>query len=306
MELTAMKATVEQLRSEYAFSERHACQLIGLAVSTYRYQPCQSDAPLREQLRELAQEKPRYGYRRLHVLLRRAGVIANHKRVWRVYHESGLSVKRRKRKRLVRVGRSQEAVSAPNQEWALDFVSDRLATGRSVRVLSVVDAFTRECIALEADTSFASRRVTRVLDGALKDRERPQRIRCDNGPELTSRHFLAWCIENRIDLHHIQPGRPMQNGHVESFHGKLRDECLNTSWFRNLFDARRRIAAWKREYNEHRPHSSLRYRTPSEFARDVTSPSTLPNNRSGEDLSMQPFGRASLGIDRPSHSAVRI
>ena len=196
-----MKATVEQLRSEYAFSERHACQLIGLAVSTYRYQPCKSDAPLREQLVELAQEKPRYGYPRLHVLLRRAGVIANHKRVWRVYHEAGLSVKRRKRKRLVRVGRSQVAVSAPNQEWALDFVSDRLATGRSVRLLSVVDAFTRECIALEADTSFASRRVTRVLDGALQDRARPQRIRCDNGPELTSRHFLAWCIENRISCH---------------------------------------------------------------------------------------------------------
>ena len=230
-----MKATVEQLRSEYAFSERHSCQLIGLAVSTYRYEPCKNDAPLREQLRELAQEKPRYGYRRLHVLLRRAGVIANHKRVWRVYHEAGLSVKRRKRKRLVRVGRPQEAVSAPNQEWALDFVSDRLATGRSVRVLSVVDAFTRECIALEADTSFASRRVTRVLEAALKHRAWPQRIRCD----------------------------------------------------------------------EHRPHSSLRYRTPSEFARDVTSPSTLPNNRSGEDLSMRPFGRASLGIDRLSHSAVR-
>ena len=300
-----MKATVEHLRSEYAFSERHACQLVGLAGSTYRYQPCKNDAALREQLQELAQEKPRYGYRRLHVLLQTAGVMANHKRVWRVYHAAGLSVKRRRRKRLVRVGRPQEAVSAPNQEWALDFVSDRLATGRSVRILSVVDTFTRECIALEADTSFASRRVTRVLEAAFTHRPRPQRIRCDNGPELTSRHFLAWCIDHRIDLHHIQPGRPMQNGHVESFHGKLRDECLNTSWFGNLFDARRRIAAWKREYNEHRPHSSLGYRTPSEFARDVTSPSTLPDNRSGEGLSMQPFGRASLGIDRLSHSAVR-
>jgi putative transposase len=300
-----MKATVEQLRSEYAFSEGRACRLIGLAVSTYRYQQCRNDTSLRERLVALAREKPRYGYRRLHVLLLRAGTIANHKRVWRVYHEAGLSVKRRKRKRLVRVGRPCEAVSAPNQEWALDFASDRLATGRSLRVLSVVDAFTRECIALEVDSGFASPRVTRVLDAALARRAWPQRIRCDNGPELTSRHFLAWCIERQIDLRHIQPGRPMQNGHVESFHGKLRDECLNTSWFRNLFDARRRIAAWKREYNQQRPHSSLQYQTPAEFARRVTSPSTLSENRSGATTSRQPFGLPSLGLDLASHSAVR-
>lgn len=237
-----MKATVERLRSEYAFSERRACQLTGLAVSTYRYQPRRDDASLCE-LIALAKEKPRYGYRRLHVLLLHAGTLANHKRVWRVYHEAGLSVKRRKRQRLGRVGRPCETVSAPNQEWALDFASDRLATGRSLRVLSVVDAFTRECIALEADTGFASRRVTRVLDDALTRRAWPQRIRCDNGPEFTSRHFLAWCIDRRIDLCHIQPGRPMQNGHVESFHGKLRHECLNTSWFRNLFDAQQKITA---------------------------------------------------------------
>lgn len=300
-----MKATVEQLRSQYAFSERRACRLVGLAVSTYRYQSSRNDTSLREQLVTLARDKPRYGYRRLHVLLLRAGMIVNHKRVWRVYHEAGLSVKRRKRKRLVRVGQPLEPVSAPNQEWALDFSSDRLATGRSLRVLSVIDAFTRECIALEVDTGFASRRVTRVLEAALKQRAGPQRIRCDNGPELTSRHFLAWCIERRIDLRHIQPGRPMQNGHVESFHGKLRDECLNTSWFRNLFDARRRITAWKREYNEQRPHSSLQYQTPAEFAGRVTSPSTFSDNRSGETTSRQPFGLASLGLDLASHSAAR-
>ena len=298
-----MKATVEQLRGEYAFSERRACGLVGLAVSTYRYQQRRSDTSLREQLVMLAREKPRYGYRRLHVLLLRAGTVANHKRVWRVYRDAGLSVKRRKKKRLLRVGRPSERVSAPNQEWALDFVSDRLATGRSVRVLSVVDTFTRECIALEVDTSFPSRRVTRVLEKALAQRAWPERIRCDNGPELTSRHFLAWCIEKRIDLRHIQPGRPMQNGHVESFHGKLRDECLNTNWFPNLFDARRRIAAWKREYNELRPHSSLQYLTPAEFARGVTSPSTLSDNRSGATTSRRPFGLASLGLDLATHSA---
>jgi putative transposase len=300
-----MKATVERLRSEYAFSERRACQLIGLAVSTYRYQPRRNDDSLYEQLTTLAREKPRYGYRRLHVLLLRTGTVVNHKRVWRVYHEAGLSVKRRKRKRLVRVGRPCEPVSAPNQEWALDFASDRLATGRSVRVLSIVDAFTRECIALEVDSGFASRRVTRVLDAAVRQRAWPQRLRCDNGPEFTSRHFLSWCIERQIELRHIQPGRPMQNGHVESFNGKLRDECLNTSWFRNLFDARRRIKAWKRDYNEQRPHSRLRYQTPAEFARSVTSPSIFSHSRSGEATSRQPCGLATLGLDLATHSAVR-
>lgn len=300
-----MKATVEQLRSEYAFSERRACRLIGLAVSTYRYQQRSKDASLCKQLTALARENPRYGYRRLHVLLLRRGTSANHKRVWRVYREAGLSVKRHTRKRLVRVGRPLQAASAPNEEWALDFASDRLATGRSVRVLSVIDAFTRECIALEVDTGFASRRVTRVLEIASAQRAWPQRIRCDNGPEFTSRHFLSWCLERRIDLRHIQPGHPTQNGQVESFHGKLRDECLNTSWFRNLFDARRQITAWKREYNEHRPHSSLRYLTPAAFARGLTSPSTFSHNRSGAASSRQPCGLASLGLDLAAHSAVR-
>src|SRR5437016_3769175 len=127
-------------------------------------------------------------------------------------------------------------------------------------------AYTRECLALEVDTSFASRRVTRVLEAIVAERGQPLAIRCDNGPELTSRHFLAWCVERQIELVHIQPGKPTQNAHVESFHGRLREECLNVSWFQNLFDARRKIAAWQKEYNEERPHSSLGYRTPKEFA----------------------------------------
>jgi len=209
-----MKATVEQLRTDYALSERHACALVGLAVSTYRYEHRRADAALRAQLLTLAREKPRYGYRRLHVLLSREGIAVNHKKVWRVYHEAGLAVKRRKRKRLLRIGRPREVAVAPNEEWALDFISDKLATGRSVRVLSVVDAFTRECVALKVDTSFASRHVTRVLEKVMSQRGWPRSIRCDNGPEFTSRHFLAWCIERRIELLHIQPGRPMQNAYA--------------------------------------------------------------------------------------------
>jgi putative transposase len=261
-----MKAAVEHLKEDFAFSERRACDVLRLPVSTFRYRSVRCDAALREKLVELAREKPRFGYRRLHVLLRRDGEQVNHKRVWRVYREAGLCVKRRKRKRLVRAGLKPALAIAANQEWALDFAADVLATGRTVRVLGVVDTFTRECLALEADTSFASRRVTRVLEQIIRQRGRPQSIRCDNGPELTSRYFLAWCIEWRILLVHIQPGRPMQNGHVESFNGKLRDECLNVSWLRNLFDARRKIAAWRSDYNQLRPHSSLAYRTPSEFA----------------------------------------
>lgn len=261
-----MKAAVEHVKRDFAFSERRACAILSLPVSTYRYRPSRCDSELREKLVELAREKPRFGYRRLHVLLGRAGEAVNHKRVWRVYREAGLCVKKRRRKRLVRVGTPAVAATRANERWSLDFACDGLASGRAIRVLSVVDTYTRECLALEVDTSFPSPRVTRVLDSIAVKRGLPERIRCDNGPELTSRYFLAWCVERRIAVEHIQPGRPMQNGHVESFHGKLRDECLNVSWFRNLFEARRGIHQWRRDYNESRPHSSLGYRTPSEFA----------------------------------------
>lgn len=251
---------------EYAASERRVCGLLVVAVSSYRYQTRRCDAGLRERLVELARSKPRYGYRRLQVLLRREGERVNHKRLYRVYREAGLAMRRKQRKHCVRQGQPLGARTAANQEWALDFVHDAVACGRAIRVLSVVDAFTRECLALEVDTSFASPRVTRVLEGIVAERGAPQAIRCDNGPELTSRHFLAWCVERRIELRHIQPGKPIQNAQVESFHGRMREECLRVSWFENLFDARSKIAAWRTEYNEQRPHSSLGYRTPKEFA----------------------------------------
>ena len=149
----------------------------------------------------------------------------------------------------MRVGQPLRVWTAANQEWALDFVHDAVESGRAIRVLSVVDAYTRECLALEVDTSFASRRVTRVLEAILAERGLPQVIRCDNGPELTSRHFLAWCIERKIELVHIQPGRPMQNGQVESFHGKRAGRMLTRELVQNLFEARRKIAAWRSEYN---------------------------------------------------------
>lgn len=265
-----MKAAIGQMQAEYAFSQRRACRLVEMAMGTYRYQPQRSDEPLRTRLVELARAKPRFGYRRLHALLRREEQV-NHKRVHRIYREAGLALRRKRRKHCFRAGQPLAPATAPNQEWGLDFAHDAVECGRAIRVLSVVDACTRECLALEVDTSFASRRVTRVLEAIIAERGRPQALRCDNGPELTSRHFLAWCVERQIELRHIQPGKPIQNARVESFHGRLREECLRLSWFQNLFEARRKIAAWRKEYNEQRPHSSLGYRTPTEFAAQAAS-----------------------------------
>jgi len=256
VELAVLKAAVGQVRQEYAFSQRRACRLMTVSVSSYRYQSRRSDEVLRVRLVELAREKPRFGYRRLYVLLRRSGEIVKHKRVQRVYREAGLSLRRKMRKHCVRTGQPLRACTAANQEWALDFVHDAVESRRAIRVLSVVNARIRECLALEVDTSFASRRVTRVQEQIVAERGKPLAIRCDNGPELTSRHFLAWCIERKIELSHIQPGRPMQNGRVESFHGRLREDCLNVSWFGNLYEARGKIPARRKDYNEERPHSS--------------------------------------------------
>jgi putative transposase len=241
-------------------SERHACGLLGIALSSCRYRSRtgEREHALRTRLVELAHENPRYGSPRLYVLLRREA-LCNHKRVERIYREAGLSLRRKKRKRLTRERVPMATVLAPNEEWALDFVADALASARSLRILTVVDAFTRECLALETDTSMGSLRVVRVLERLIAERGAPRRIRSDNGPEFTSRAYLAWSLERRIELVHIRPGKPIENALVESFNGRLREECLNMSWFRNLFDARRQIEAWRDHYNRVRPHSSLDY-----------------------------------------------
>ena len=164
----------------------------------------------------------------------------------------------------------------------------RAASGQRLRVLSVLDAYTRECLALEVDTSFPSGRVIRVLERIVAKRGRPEALRSDNGPELCSRRYLAWCVEQKIRTVHIQPGKPTQNGHVESFHGRLRDECLNTSWLWNLWDARRKIAAWRTDYNEQRPHSALSYRTPNEFAQlAALAASPLPSSNTAPGVQSQ-------------------
>ena len=261
-----MRKDVAFACEQFGVSERRACKLLEITRATYRYEPRPDrNAELREELVALARQKPRYGYRRLHVLLERRNRPASVMRVYRLYRAEGLAVRRLRRKRISRVAIASH-LARSNQEWALDFACDTLATGRGIRVLAVVDAYTRENLSLEVDTSLSSRRVTRTLEAVIAQRGKPEAIRCDNGPELTSRHFLSWCEEQKIQLIHIQPGKPMQNGHVESFNGRLRDECLNANWFRTLADAREKIGAWRNEYNSERPHSSLGYRTPNEFA----------------------------------------
>jgi putative transposase len=286
------------LREEFRASERRVCGLMGVPRSSCRYESRRDDGWLRERLLELAREHPRFGYRRLHVLLGREQVTVNHKNVQRVYRDLGLTVKRNRRKRLTRSLQPRAVLTAPGEQWSIDFASDVTASGRRLRVFSVIDSFTRQCHALEVDTSFPSRRVTRVLDKAIERCGKPQTIRCDNEPELCSRHFLAWAIGRKIDMLHIRPGKPTENAYVESFHGRLRDECLNTSWFWNLFDARRKISVWHHAYNFSRPHSALDYRTPNEFARKWLAVALAqPMDHAAEGLPDQ--ASATLQPDRP-------
>jgi putative transposase len=244
-----------------------------VARSTARYEAHgRDDAPVRARLRELAAEKRRYGYRRLQVLLRREGVMVNHKCVERIYREEGLSVRKRKRKRAAD-GVRLPAVQAmqPDQVWSLDFVSDTLAWGRRLRMLTVVDTYTRESLAIEVDTSLSGVRVARVLDRVITERGGlPAEIVMDNGPELTSKALDQWAYERGVHLRFIAPGKPQQNGFCESFNGKFRDECLNEHWFLSLYDAREKVEAWRVEYNRERPHSSLGNQTPEAFRRSLT------------------------------------
>lgn len=290
-----MSYTIKQ----HQISERRACRLAGISRSSRRYQPAtKRDESLRERIRELARERQRFGHLRLTVLLRREGWVANHKKVYRICREEQLLVPRRRRRRLRRVGHAEQpALERPNQSWAMDFMQDGLADGRTLRILTVIDRYTREALALEVDTSIPGLRVRRVLDRVAAQRGCPEEIHVDNGPEFLGRSVNAWCEEQHVLLWHIQPGKPAQNGHIESFNGRLRDECLNASWFINLQDARRKIASWHRDYNERRPHSALGYRTPFEFAGSL--PFALPTFHATDRSRPQgyPDGALPCGLD---------
>jgi len=214
----------------------------------------------------MAEERVRWGYRRLHVLLRREGIHANHKAVYRLYREEGLAVRRRKRKRVAVARRPMVPPQRLNERWSMDYVSDVIRGGRRIRIFNVVDDLSREGLASEVDTSLPARRVIQTLEEIALERGYPERIVCDNGPEFRSRALDEWAYENNVSLDFIQPGKPVQNPFVESFNGKMRDECLNVHWFANVEEARLMIADWRRDYTQVRPHSSLGNRTPSEFA----------------------------------------
>jgi putative transposase len=256
------------IQVEVAVSQRRACGLMEMDRGSCRYRRRRTEDPgLRTRLRELAETRRRFGYRRLQVLLLREGWKVNHKRVYRLYVEEKLGLRRKRGRKRSGVRQPLLQPTGANQTWSVDFMTDALSSGRRFRTLNVVDDFTREALAIEVDTSLGGQRVARVLDDLKTQRGLPRQIRSDNGPEFTSRALDQWIYEQGIRWHYIQPGRPMENGYVESFNGRLRDECLNENWFCSLGEARKTIEAWRQDYNRCRPHSALGYRTPEEFAK---------------------------------------
>jgi len=263
----AQRTAVRAIQATFGLSERRACALVGLGRSTCRYRTRRPDWPaLRKRLRVLAGERRRFGYRRLHVLLRREGFRVNLKRVYRLYTQEGLTVRRRRRRRRVPRGVPRLApATRSNERWSLDFVLDVLDDGRRFRILTVVDDFSRRCLAIEIDTSLGGRRVVQVLQRLIEARGAPDMLVTDNGPEFISRIVDAWAYSHGIELHFIEPGKPNQNAYVESFNGRLRDECLNEHWFISLGHARQTIETWRLDYNAVRPHSALGDISPEEF-----------------------------------------
>jgi putative transposase len=263
---------VSYIRESLGLSERKSCILVNISVSAYRYQPKEdNDAVLRHRLRELAGQRKRFGSPRLHIMLKREKLVVNHKRTERIYREEGLALRRKKRRK----GAAGIRVMIPaamraNEHWSMDFVSDSIVTGRRFRALTIVDNYTRECPAIEVDTSLGGARVVNVLERLSETRELPEVITIDNGPEFAGKALDEWAYRKRIKLNFITPGKPVENAYAESFNGRLRDECLNTNWFMNLKQARNIIEDWRRDYNEVRPHSSLKNMTPMEYANATT------------------------------------
>jgi len=256
-------------KEAYQLSERRATRLLEVCRSTYRYQPERDpQLELRMRLRDLAATYVRYGYRRLTVLLLLEGWKVNNKRIYRLYKEACLFVRSKVRRKIEARQREPEAKAmSPNQCWSMDFVSVRLSNGGVARILTIVDQFTRECVGLYAEHRMSGKRVADALDIATAERNaKPQSITVDNGSEFTSRAMSDWAMEQNLRLNFIQPGKPVENAYIESFNGRLRDECLNINGFRNVADLRSKLAAFRAHYNQERPHSSLNDDTPEEFA----------------------------------------
>lgn len=267
----AKREAVARVVQEHGVSQRRACEVLSVDRSSMRYRSIRSDdASIREAMKKVASERRRFGYRRIHAMLDRQGIIMNLKKLRRLYREEKLTVRKRGgRKRALGTRHPLALPSRSNERWSLDFVSDAFTDGRRFRVLAVVDDFTRECLCLVADTSLSGHRLARELDSLIAKRGKPKTIVSDNGTEMTSMAILKWCQQTHIEWHYIAPGKPMQNGFIESFNGSFRDECLNETLFSSLAQARTTITAWKEDYNSNRPHSSLGNITPSEFAMKI-------------------------------------
>jgi putative transposase len=277
----ARRQAVAVAQQEHGLSRRRACRLIGISRALVEREPkrARDHERLRERLRALAGERRRFGYRRLHELLRREGFMANHKLVERLYREENLAIRRRGRqKRGAGTMAGHWCPIAANQRWSLDFTEDCLANGRKFRTANLKDDCTRECPAIIADFSLPGSRVVTMLEDVARDRGHPDMLVVDNGPELRGRDLDRWAYENGVKLFFIDPGKPMQNGSIESFNGRFREECLDPSWFTSLPEARRVIEAWRVDYNQHRPHTSLRMATPAAFAaaRPFVKPQRAP------------------------------
>lgn len=255
---------MEDAVSRFGLSERRSCKLVGLHRSTHQYRarPREDDA-LRERMRELARKHRRFGSPRLHVLLRREALVVNHKRTERIYRQEGLALRRKRRRRRIFFLRVEmPAATRPHEVWSMDFLSDACAGSRRLRILTIVDDFSRLSPGILVGTSIPGRRVAAFIDQLAVFHGYPQRLRVDNGPEFTSAFFHQWAAEKGIQLEHIRPGKPSDNAFIESFNGKLRDECLNEHWFAHVRDAQEKIESWRQLYNEVRPHSSLNDQTP--------------------------------------------
>lgn len=258
---------MSQVVSSLGLSTRKACILVDLSRTAFSYQPHrEDDTTLRDRLRELAGQRKRFGSPRLHVMLKREGLVVNHKRTERIYTEEGLALRRKRRRKGAAGARMViPAPERPNQKWSMDFVTDSIVTGRRFRALAIVDDYSRECPAIEVDTSMGGRRVVGVLDRLSETRGLPETITMDNGPEFAGRALDEWAYRKGVKLSFIRPGKPIENAFAESFNGRLRDECLNINWFLSLKHAREVIEDWRKDYNTIRPHSALGGLAPQEF-----------------------------------------
>ncbi|NKW80851.1 IS3 family transposase [Ochrobactrum pecoris] len=303
----AKREAVMHLKAVMGLSERRACQIVSADRKMIRYRSCRPpEVELRAKLRDLANERRRFGYRRLFVLLRRDGEPSGVNRIYRLYREEGLSVRKRKARRRAVGTRAPILVEAKaNARWSLDFVHDQFACGRRFRVLNIVDDVTRECLAAIPDTSISGRRVARELTTLIERRGKPGMIVSDNGTELTSNAILAWSKDHKVEWHYIAPGKPMQNGYVESFNGRMRDELLNESLFFGLEHARSAIAEWAEDYNHFRPHSSLGYQTPACYAGIIAA--TGSNAAQYESLAFPPVAtNTPIGVVKTAEALIAV